>query len=98
MVSKKDSHKPGKGLDILDDIGHPLRLDIIMCLGSLELSTGAIASLIDRPQPRASHHLAVLHAAGIVKRRQQGRYHLYRLAGSDFEQLALLLTDLVAEA
>lgn len=97
MVLQKGSPTPAKDLELLAIIGHPIRLDIIMALGSQELVSSALADQLDCPRSRVSENLAHLHRAGIVRRRKAGRFHFYELANPDLQQLAALLSDLVAE-
>ena len=42
-----------------------------------------IIDLLGLAPSTVSKHMALLHQAGLVRRRKQGRWHFYRLAGED---------------
>ena len=65
--------------DIYRAIGDPTRRAILAGLVAGERSTGAIAADFPLSRPTISKHLGVLHRAGLVHRRQQGRNQLYTL-------------------
>ncbi len=58
------------------------RLRALACLGGGELCLCQLVELLELAPSTVSKHLAILHQAGLVERRKQGRWHFYRLAGS----------------
>jgi DNA-binding transcriptional ArsR family regulator len=63
-------------------LGEPLRLRILDCLRSGPRHVGELAEALDVSLTGVSHHLGILHHAGFVQRRKQGRFAQYALAGS----------------
>jgi ArsR family transcriptional regulator, arsenate/arsenite/antimonite-responsive transcriptional repressor len=67
-------------LEVLRALAHPLRLELVahvaargpICVCHLEDSIAA-------SQPQISKHLTVLHRAGLVERRREGRWVYYSL-------------------
>jgi DNA-binding transcriptional ArsR family regulator len=72
-------------------LAHParLRLALALCNGE-EVCVRDLASIIGRPPPYVSQHLAVLRRVGIVGCRRQGPHVLYRLI--DPQLCAMLAT------
>jgi ArsR family transcriptional regulator len=62
-------------------VGEPARLGILVRLARGEQNVAGLRDELDLPQPTVSHHLKLLRAAGIVARRREGRFVLYRLDG-----------------
>lgn len=61
-------------------IADPVRIALLQALNEGE---GAVAELAERtglPHQNASHHLLVLHQAGILSRRREGKLALYAVA------------------
>ena len=44
-----------------------------------ELHVRALCDRLGQSQPAISHHLALLHSAGLIRRRRQGKHNYYRL-------------------
>ncbi len=61
-------------------LADPNRLMMITELRSGEKTVGQIAKIIKINQPTASHHLAILREAGIVRARREGSSVYYSLA------------------
>jgi DNA-binding transcriptional ArsR family regulator len=69
-------------LEILRALAHPLRLELVahiaasgpVCSCHLEETVGA-------SQPQISKHLSVLHRAGLLHRRREGRWVYYSIDG-----------------
>lgn len=67
-------------LEVLRALAHPLRLDLVahiaargpLCSCHLEDTVGA-------SQPQISKHLTVLHRAGLLHRRREGRWVFYSI-------------------
>lgn len=56
------------------------RLRILQTLMTGEQSVGQLTKTLGMAQPTTSHHLNILHMAGLVKRRKDRRWRYYRLA------------------
>lgn len=60
-------------------LGDPTRREIFERLASRPMSVGKLAAGLTVTRPAVSQHLKVLRGAGLVKDRQQGTRHIYRL-------------------
>ena len=65
-------------LDVFNAIGEPRRRQILSYLAAQERPVGAIATTLQFEQPSVSKHLRILHEAGLVQVRREGRQMLYR--------------------
>jgi DNA-binding transcriptional ArsR family regulator len=61
-------------------IGEPLRIKLLDHLRSGEASVGELTVALGANQQNISRHLAVLHDAGILRRRKLGTKTLYSIA------------------
>jgi DNA-binding transcriptional ArsR family regulator len=61
-------------------MGEPLRIKLLDRLRAGEASVGELTAALDANQQNISRHLAVLHAAGILRRRKLGTKTLYAIA------------------
>src|ERR687885_2632927 len=68
------------------------RLRILGLLANRECSVEELASMLDLKAPTVSHHLHKLKELGLVRMRQEGTTHLYRL---DTEALRALSRDVL---
>lgn len=59
------------------------RARAVMALGAGELCLCQIIEVLGLSPSTVSKHMAVLQQAGLVRRRKDGRWHYYRLAGDD---------------
>ena len=57
------------------------RVRALAALRDGELCLCQLVELLKLAPSTASQHLSVLHEAGLVERRKEGRWHYYRLAG-----------------
>lgn len=73
-------------------LGQPVRIRILRTLAEGELNVGRLADRLGVTQQNASHHLGLLHRAGLISRRSEGREVLYRTTSD----VALSLLDQVA--
>jgi len=62
-------------------IGDPTRLRALMLLVEGELCLCQIIDVLGLSPSTVSKHMSILHAAGLIERRKEGRWHYYRLAG-----------------
>ena len=68
--------------DLMQALGHPVRLRIIEGLLAGDCCVGTMVDCLGLPQPLVSRHLAVLRNAGIVTAEAEGRRRQYRVADS----------------
>ena len=62
-------------------LGDPARVRALLALRSGELCLCHLIALLRLAPATVSRHLTVLHRAGLVERRRQGRWCYFRLAG-----------------
>jgi DNA-binding transcriptional ArsR family regulator/SAM-dependent methyltransferase len=65
--------------EMLKAIGDPIRLRIIDALRTGSKNVGDLAELLGTEIANISHHLGILHAAGLLEREKHGRFKVYRL-------------------
>lgn len=68
-------------------LGHSVRLELMEHLGQGERSVEALAKLVGHSLANTSHHLLLLHRAGLAIARKDGKRVLYRLSGDDVVDL-----------
>ncbi len=68
-------------LDITRAMADESRLRALLLLRGGELCLCQIIEVLGLAPSTVSRHMAILHAAGLVERRKQGKWHYYRLAG-----------------
>ncbi|HEX6844761.1 MAG TPA: metalloregulator ArsR/SmtB family transcription factor [Actinomycetota bacterium] len=71
-------------------VADPARLRLLSRLASCEGAEACVCDLtepVGLSQPTVSHHLKVLHEAGIVAREKRGRWVYYRLLPAPLEVL-----------
>ena len=87
---------PDQIVTALRAAGEPNRLRILSLLRRGDLAVGELVQVMGQSQPRLSHHLKALTAAGLVERMPEGSWVFYGLpARSDARQLVLSLLDLI---
>lgn len=64
-------------------LAEPARLHIMSALRGGERAVGELVEVTGFGVANVSKHLQMLHAAGFVKRRKEGLYVYYALAGDD---------------
>jgi DNA-binding transcriptional ArsR family regulator len=65
--------------DVFRAVADPTRRRMIELLRRSDLSVSDLARPFRMSQPGISQHLDVLRAVGLVRRRREGRRHIYRL-------------------
>ena len=60
-------------------VGDPERLRIIQCLRAGPKTVSDVASELETPIVKASHHLRILRRAGLLQDEKRGRFVSYRL-------------------
>ncbi|RYX94375.1 MAG: ArsR family transcriptional regulator [Comamonadaceae bacterium] len=73
----------------LQAMASPVRLRVIAALRGQEKNVSQLLAEIPSSQPNMSQHLAMLHKAGIVKRRRQGASMYYSIADGDAGDMCL---------
>ncbi len=63
----------------LKALGDPIRLQLVRALTGGPLSVSDLAILLEMQISNVSHHLRVLHHAGIVDTEREGKFIYYRL-------------------
>ena len=65
------------------------RLRALMMLTQGELCLCQVIEVLELAPSTVSKHMSLLHQARLVERRKRGRWHYYRLAGSDAPALVV---------
>ena len=73
------SLESGHCAEMLKAIGDPIRLRIIDALRTGSKNVSDLAELLGTEIATVSHHLGILHAAGLLEREKHGRFKVYRL-------------------
>lgn len=68
-------------VNIAKALGDESRARAVMALAGGELCLCQVIELLGLSPSTVSKHMSVLHQAGLVERRKDGRWHYYRLAG-----------------
>lgn len=76
---------------VLDALGDPTRRRVLALVRAGSRSVTEVAAELPVSRPAVSQHLAVLHAAGLVKRQVVGREHRYRADPTGFAVLRAYL-------
>lgn len=74
-------------MNALDALADPTRRRIVELLAEDERSAGDIAAQFATSRPGVSRHLRVLHDAGLVRVREEGRRRLYSLDPAPLAEL-----------
>jgi DNA-binding transcriptional ArsR family regulator len=64
-------------------LGDPTRVRALAALRRGEVCLCQLIDLLELAPSTVSRHLDLLHRAGLVARRKEGRWHWFRLAGDD---------------
>lgn len=70
-------------LKIAAALSDPSRARTVLALREGELCVCQIIDLLGLAPSTVSKHMSLLHDAGLVMRRKDGRWHYYRLAGDE---------------
>jgi ArsR family transcriptional regulator, arsenate/arsenite/antimonite-responsive transcriptional repressor len=76
-LGEADAEELATAFKVLAD---PVRLRLLSLIAARDGETCAceLVGVLDRSQPTISHHLAVLHDAGLLAREKRGRWVWYR--------------------
>jgi len=80
---------------LLKALADPVRLRLLSIVASHEGGEACVCDLtecFELSQPTISHHLKVLHEAGLLDRSKRGTWVYYRVRSSALTDLAALLT------
>lgn len=81
-------------MPLLKALGDPVRLRLMSLVASHEGGEACVCDLNDAfelSQPTISHHLKVLHEAGLLEREKRGVWVYYRARTDALENLAALI-------
>ena len=92
MMSKRAEPSP----NVFRALADPTRREILHMLRAGALNSGEIADRFEATWPTISRHLAVLHAAGLVRSVRHKQEIRYELNTSVVQDLARHLIELVA--
>ena len=91
-LSQEDADELADAFKVLAD---PVRLRLLSLIGSSAEGEVCACDLVEplgRSQPTVSHHLSVLHDAGLVTREKRGRWVWYAVVPERLEVLRDALT------
>jgi len=80
---------------LLKALADPVRLRLLSIVASYDGGEACVCDLNERfdlSQPTISHHLKVLHTAGLLERSKRGTWVYYRARPEALTELAALLT------
>jgi ArsR family transcriptional regulator, arsenate/arsenite/antimonite-responsive transcriptional repressor len=92
-LTEAEAEELAAGFKVVSD---PVRLRLLSLVASAPEGQVCACDLVEplgRKQPTVSHHLSVLHDAGLLAREKQGRWVYYRVVP---ERLAVLRDALAA--
>ena len=78
-------------------MGSALSQEIVHSLRDGPMSVNDIANVIEAPPPTISHHLTVLHNAGVVVGQRRGDKVFYRIANPKIIQVCDLMREVLIE-
>ena len=81
---------------LLKALADPVRLRLMSLVASHEGGEACVCDLaaaFDLSQPTISHHLKVLHDAGLLQRTKRGTWVYYRARSEALADLAALISD-----
>jgi ArsR family transcriptional regulator len=70
-------------IQVMKALSDPNRVAVLKILEQGELCVCEIQHLLELAQPTVSKHMKILEEAGLVKRRRQGTWIMYSLAGGE---------------
>jgi ArsR family transcriptional regulator len=80
--------------EVLRALGEPTRLRLVSLIAAHPDAEACVCDLVEPiglSQPTVSHHLKVLVDAGLLERKQRGKWAYYRLVPGTLDALADLL-------
>lgn len=77
-------------------LSDPNRLVALNMINGSEICACMILEALNITQPTLSHHMKILHKAGLVNIRQEGKWSYYSINPESMEKISLYLNDLKA--
>lgn len=75
-------------------LADPVRLRLLSCVaaaGGDEVCACELGEVVDRSQPTISHHMKILHDAGLITRDKRGLWVWYRIVPERLDALRAVL-------
>jgi ArsR family transcriptional regulator, arsenate/arsenite/antimonite-responsive transcriptional repressor len=85
-------------IDVMKALSDESRVRILMFLGNRELCLCQVIDVLGLAPSTISKHLSVLHRAGLIQRRKEGRWHYYRLSDGKGSRLVRSALKLAKES
>lgn len=90
-LKERDAQRYAAGFAALSD---PVRLRVLSLIAAEgEICACDLVEPVGKSQPTVSHHLKVLHEAGLVERDKRGTWMWYRVVPSRLNELRAVLGD-----
>ena len=90
MINKENKIKQTASL--LKAIGHPIRVDIILCLSRhRNMTVTALCNNLDIHQPILSLHLGVLRRHNVIKVKKEGKKSIYSISDISVKQIISII-------
>jgi ArsR family transcriptional regulator len=85
-LTESDAEELAGAFKVLAD---PVRIRLLSLIATRDRETCAceLVDVLDRKQPTISHHLSVLHDAGLLDREKRGRWVWYRVVPARIDAL-----------
>ncbi len=81
-------------IEVLKALADENRLNIIDILSCGELCVCDIMEGLELTQPTVSHHLKILRSAGLVSTRKEGKWRIFSIEKSTFDEVSNYITYL----
>jgi DNA-binding transcriptional ArsR family regulator len=93
QVSRRLNEVKGASV-LLKTASDPTRVNLLLTLVEGEHDVSDLCDLIGQPQPKISHHLALLRQASLIQSHRQGKKNLYSLTdqGQEIARLLWMIT------
>lgn len=95
LIYVKICHMSEHGESLFKALADGQRRQILRLLQRRERPAGEIAEALGLSPGTASHHLACLKSADLVRVRREGQQRIYAINTSVVEEALLLITDLI---
>ena len=90
MINKENKIKQSASL--LKAIGHPIRVEIILCLSrNRNMTVTELCNDLSIHQPILSLHLAVLRKQNVIKVKKQGKQSIYSISDISVKQIISII-------
>lgn len=83
-------------VEVFKALGHPVRLDIMKRMVRVpELACTELEHTLPIAKTTISYHIKILHRAGLIEVRKEGRFYFYRSKDSSMDEFVSGLTPLL---